>query len=86
MPPATQPQRQTRVLDIRTGLTRNIQSFQAMQSGSPSADVWLLASGELLREHRALVIERAGIEPQRALDRLHHLARSESTRLNSSHT
>jgi len=43
------------VLDIRTGLTRNIQSFQAMQSGGPSADAWLLAGSELLREHREIM-------------------------------
>ncbi len=43
------------VLDIRTGLTRNIQSFQAMQSGGPSVDAWLLAATELLREHREIV-------------------------------
>ena len=43
------------VLDIRTGLTRNIQSFQAMQSGGPSVDAWLLAATELLREHREIM-------------------------------
>ncbi len=43
------------VLDIRTGLTRNIQSFQAMQSGGPSVDAWQLAATELLREHREIM-------------------------------
>jgi two-component system, LuxR family, sensor histidine kinase DctS len=43
------------VLDIRTGLTRNIQSFQAMQSGSPSLEGWQLAAAELLREHREIM-------------------------------
>ena len=43
------------VLDIRTGLTRNIQSFQAMQSGGPSVDAWQLAATQLLREHREIM-------------------------------
>ena len=43
------------VRDIRSGLTRNIQSFQAMQAGSPSVDVWLLAAAELLRGHREIL-------------------------------
>ena len=41
--------------DIRTGLTRNIQSFQAMQTSSPSPDAWLLAANELVREHREIM-------------------------------
>ena len=43
------------VMDIRTGLTRNIQSFQAMQSGGPSAETWLLSAAALLREHREII-------------------------------
>jgi len=43
------------VLDIRTGLTRNIQSFQAMQSGGPRGDAWLLGTSALLREHREIM-------------------------------
>ena len=41
--------------DIRSGLTRNIQSFQAMQSGGSSVDGWLLAAAELLRGHREIL-------------------------------
>ena len=41
--------------DIRSGLTRNIQSFQAMQSGGPNVDAWLVAAAELLREHREIL-------------------------------
>ena len=46
------------VLDIRSGLTRNIQSFQALHalSGkSPSQDAWVLAASELLRERREIL-------------------------------
>jgi two-component system sensor histidine kinase DctS len=43
------------VLDIRTGLTRNIQSFQAMQSGGPRGDAWMLGTSALLREHREIM-------------------------------
>jgi two-component system sensor histidine kinase DctS len=43
------------VLDIRSGLTRNIQSFQAMQSSSPDADAWLLAVSEVLRARREIM-------------------------------
>ena len=43
------------VRDIRSGLTRNIQSFQAMPSGGSSVDAWLLAAAELLREHREIL-------------------------------
>jgi two-component system sensor histidine kinase DctS len=43
------------VLDIRSGLTRNIQSFQAMQSGSASTASWVLAATELLRGQREIV-------------------------------
>ncbi len=43
------------VLDIRTGLTRNIQSFQALQSISPSANAWQFPATELVREHREIM-------------------------------
>ena len=43
------------VQDIRTGLTRNIQSFQAMQSGSPSVDSWVLAATTLVRAQREIM-------------------------------
>jgi two-component system sensor histidine kinase DctS len=43
------------VLDIRTGLTRNIQSFQAMQSGGPRGEAWMLGTSALLREHREIM-------------------------------
>ena len=46
------------VLDIRGGLTRNIQSFQALQALSgkaPGQDAWALAAAELLRERREIV-------------------------------
>ena len=43
------------VLDIRNGLTRNIQSFQALQSVSPSADTWLFPATDLLRARREIL-------------------------------
>ena len=43
------------VLDIRTGLTRNIQSFQAIQSGGPRVDTWMLTASALMREHREIM-------------------------------
>ncbi len=43
------------VLDIRNGLTRNIQSFQALQSSSPTTDAWLPAATDLLRERREIM-------------------------------
>ncbi len=43
------------VLDIRSGLTRNIQSFQALQSNSPSANAWQFPATELVREHREIM-------------------------------
>jgi len=41
--------------DIRTGLTRNVQSLQALQANSPSPETWRLPAAELLREHREIV-------------------------------
>ncbi len=43
------------VLDIRSGLTRNIQSFQALQSSSPTTDAWLFPATDLLRERREIM-------------------------------
>jgi len=43
------------VLDIRNGLTRNIQSFQALQSSSPTTDAWLFPATDLLRERREIM-------------------------------
>ena len=43
------------VLDIRNGLTRNIQSFQALQSSSSTPDVWVFPATDLLRERREVV-------------------------------
>jgi two-component system, LuxR family, sensor histidine kinase DctS len=44
------------VLDIRTALTRNIQSFQAMQVAGPSLDAWQMTASNLLREHREIML------------------------------
>jgi two-component system sensor histidine kinase DctS len=41
--------------DIRTGLTRNVQSLQALQANSPSPESWRLPAAELLRGHREIV-------------------------------
>ena len=38
--------------DIRAGLTRNVQSLQALQSQHPPAAVWKSEAAGLLREHR----------------------------------
>ena len=43
------------VQDIRTGLTRNIQSFQAAQASSPSPEAWLFAASDLARDHREIM-------------------------------
>ena len=46
------------VLDIRSGLTRNIQSFQALHALSgknPSQGAWVLSAGELLRDRREIL-------------------------------
>jgi two-component system sensor histidine kinase DctS len=43
------------VLDIRNGLTRNIQSFQALQSSGQTPDAWLLPATELMRERREIM-------------------------------
>ena len=43
------------VTDIRAGLTRNIQSFQALQSGDRTPDGWSLTAADLLRERREIM-------------------------------
>jgi len=43
------------VTDIRAELTRNVQSFQALQVSSPSPGAWRIAAGELLHENRELM-------------------------------
>ncbi len=43
------------VTDIRTGLTRNIQSFQALQSSERSPESWRVQASELLRQSRELM-------------------------------
>ncbi|UUZ65786.1 PAS domain S-box protein [Polaromonas sp. P1-6] len=41
--------------DIRSGLTRNIQTFQALQSGERTPETWHAPAAELLREHREIM-------------------------------
>ena len=43
------------VTDIRSGLTRNIQAFQALHAREPAPDAWRGSAGELLREHREIL-------------------------------
>ena len=43
------------VTDIRAGLTRNIQSFQALQPSVVSPEVWRLQGLDLLRQHREIM-------------------------------
>ena len=43
------------VTDIRSGLTRNIQTLQALQAPAPAPDVWQASAGVLLREHREIL-------------------------------
>ena len=43
------------VTDIRTGLTRNIQSFQALQSGAHAPGAWNVPAANLLRERREIM-------------------------------
>ncbi len=38
--------------DIRAALTRNVQSLQALQAGSPSPSLWTIEANGLLRQHR----------------------------------
>jgi two-component system sensor histidine kinase DctS len=41
--------------DIRSALTRNVQSLQALQAGHPAPDVWQAEADRLLRRHREWV-------------------------------
>ena len=43
------------VTDIRSGLTRNIQSFQALQPGERTPETWNAPAAELMREHREIM-------------------------------
>ncbi|MDP3797554.1 MAG: PAS domain S-box protein [Polaromonas sp.] len=43
------------VTDIRSGLTRNIQAFQALQSTERTPAAWHAPAAELLREHREIM-------------------------------
>jgi two-component system sensor histidine kinase DctS len=43
------------VTDIRSGLTRNIQTFQALQASERTPSSWHLSATELLREHREIM-------------------------------
>jgi two-component system sensor histidine kinase DctS len=40
------------LIDIRSGLTRNVQSLQALQAGHPTRASWSGEAARLLREHR----------------------------------
>ncbi|HXD40346.1 MAG TPA: ATP-binding protein [Ramlibacter sp.] len=43
------------LIDIRSGLTRNVQSLQALQAGHPTRASWTSEATRLLREHREWV-------------------------------
>ncbi len=43
------------VTDIRAGFTRNIQSFQALQSGERTPEAWNFPASDLLRERREIM-------------------------------
>ncbi len=43
------------VTDIRAGLTRNIQGFQALHANEPTPDAWPMPAAEMLREHREIM-------------------------------
>lgn len=43
------------VTDIRAGLTRNIQGFQALQSSERTPDTWHLPAADMMREHREIM-------------------------------
>ncbi|NMM07887.1 nitrogen regulation protein NR(II) [Polaromonas sp.] len=43
------------VADIRSGLTRNIQSFQALHPGESRPEAWQTQASGLLREHREIM-------------------------------
>ena len=41
--------------DIRGGLTRNVQSLQALQSSNPTPSSWSIEAAEMLRQHREIM-------------------------------
>lgn len=41
--------------DIRGGLTRNVQSLQALQASNPTPNSWTIDAAEMLREHREIM-------------------------------
>ena len=43
------------VTDIRSGLTRNLQSFQALLSAERTSDAWQASAAELLSKHREIM-------------------------------
>lgn len=43
------------VTDIRAGLTRNIQGFQALHASERTPDAWPMPAAEMLREHREIM-------------------------------
>lgn len=43
------------VTDIRSGLTRNVQSFQALHTREPAPEAWRGSASALLREHREIL-------------------------------
>jgi two-component system sensor histidine kinase DctS len=43
------------VTDIRAELTRNVQSFQALQVNNPEPEAWRLPAAELLRDNREMM-------------------------------
>jgi two-component system sensor histidine kinase DctS len=43
------------VTDIRSGLTRNIQSYQALQPGERTPETWSAPAADLMREHREIM-------------------------------
>jgi two-component system sensor histidine kinase DctS len=57
--------------DIRVALTRNVQSFQALQFSEPTPASWSIDAAALLREHRELVRMEwrdAGLQIQASAD------------------
>ncbi len=43
------------VIDIRTAMTRNLHSLQALQYGEPEPEAWTAGTTALLREHREMM-------------------------------
>ena len=42
-------------IDIQAALTRNVQSFQALQANNPGPEAWRIPATELLHEHREIM-------------------------------